>query len=62
MEISRDLQIDNYSALVTVGGDGTVHEVVNGLMCRQDGKKLPLCFLPNGSGNDLCGSLGLDDF
>jgi len=54
------LDIDNYSAIVAVGGDGTIHEVINGLMRRQDGKKLPVAFLPNGSGNDACGSIECD--
>ena len=62
MKIAGKFEIDNYSAIVAVGGDGTCHEVVNGLMMRPDKKKLPICFLPNGSGNDLCGALELNDF
>jgi diacylglycerol kinase family enzyme len=62
MKIAQELDIDLYSAIVAVGGDGTCHEVVNGLMSRKDKKRLPICFLPNGSGNDLCGSLNLNDF
>ena len=34
MRIARDVEIDEYSAIVSVGGDGTCHEVVNGLMAR----------------------------
>jgi diacylglycerol kinase (ATP) len=49
----RAINIDDYCAIVAVGGDGTCHEVVNGLLTRSDKKKLPVCFLPNGSGNDL---------
>jgi len=37
---------------VGVGGDGTAHEVVNGMMLRSDKKRLPVAFLPNGTGND----------
>ena len=44
---------------MAVGGDGTIHEVVNGLMFRPDQKKVPLSFIPNGSGNDTCGSIGV---
>jgi diacylglycerol kinase family enzyme len=44
---------------VAVGGDGTLHEVVNGLMFREDKKKIPIAFIPNGSGNDTCASIGV---
>jgi len=47
-------QIKNFSAIIISGGDGTIHEVINGLMRRQDKKKLPIALIPNGSGNDTC--------
>lgn len=56
----QSLELDDYSCVVTVGGDGTIHEAVNGLLTRQDGRRIPLGFLPNGSGDDFCGNLGLD--
>lgn len=37
--------------VVAVGGDGTCHEVVNGIM--RAGKKPVFAFLPNGTGNDF---------
>lgn len=42
--------------LVVLGGDGTVNEVVNGIVRIQD---TILGYLPTGSGNDLAGGLGL---
>lgn len=39
---------------MAVGGDGTLHEVVNGLMRRSDKKKIPMGFIPAGTGNDFC--------
>lgn len=44
---------------MAVGGDGTVHEVVNGMLHRADKKKIPMAFIPNGSGNDFCASLNI---
>ena len=44
--------MDKYSAMVAVGGDGTYHEVVNGMLHRKDKRKIPVAFIPNGSGND----------
>jgi YegS/Rv2252/BmrU family lipid kinase len=48
-----------YDVVVAVGGDGTVHEVLNGLM-RQPAETRPaLAVLPTGSGNDTCRTLGI---
>lgn len=44
---------------MAVGGDGTLHEVINGLLQRPDGKKIPIALVPNGSGNDTCHTLGI---
>ena len=60
VNIVKNLVIDDYSAIVAVGGDGTSHEVINGLFYRKDKKKLPLAFLPNGTGNDFCINLALE--
>lgn len=45
--------------LVAVGGDGSFHEVVNGMLARPDKKKIPIGLVPNGSGNDTTTSLGV---
>jgi len=59
--ISRErINVDEHSAIVAVGGDGTLHEVINGMMNREDKKKLPIAFIPNGSGNDLVSCFGID--
>ena len=55
----KNADLDQYSAVIACGGDGTIHEVVNGLLHRDDGKKIPLGLLPNGSGNDMCRAIEL---
>jgi diacylglycerol kinase family enzyme len=32
----EDIDPDKFSAIAAVGGDGTLHEVINGLMYRDD--------------------------
>lgn len=45
---------DGWPAVVAVGGDGTVHEVVNGLMrAANGGPSVPLGVVGVGSGNDF---------
>lgn len=51
--------MDNISALGISGGDGSIYEVVNGMLHRKDKKRVPIAFLPNGSGNDCCRSYNL---
>lgn len=48
-----------YSLVIAAGGDGTVHEVVNGLMELPAEKRPHLGVVPLGSGNDFSFSLGI---
>lgn len=50
-----------YSAVIAAGGDGTVNEVVNGLLAAAapDQPTLPLGILPIGTGNDFNDMAGL---
>lgn len=60
-ELAREAIVAGYEVLVAVGGDGTVNEVVNGvLQCQED--KLGdavLGVLPVGRGNDFCFASGI---
>ncbi|HIF88382.1 MAG TPA: diacylglycerol kinase family lipid kinase [Candidatus Thioglobus sp.] len=45
---------EKYSAVIAVGGDGTVHEVVNGLLrASSEGETIPLGVIPLGNGDDF---------
>ena len=59
--LGNTLDLTKYSALIAVGGDGSVSEVVSGMLSREDGKRLPVGCIPNGSGNYLCLELGIFD-
>jgi YegS/Rv2252/BmrU family lipid kinase len=45
--------------VIAAGGDGTVHEVLNGLMRIPEGDRPALAVLPTGSGNDTRRTLGV---
>lgn len=56
----RSLNLSEIDGLVVVGGDGTVHDVINGLMDRPDATtaiQTPIGVIPAGTGNGLCQSL-----
>lgn len=48
-----------YDLVVAAGGDGTVHEVLNGLMTHPSESRPALGLLPTGSGNDTRRTLGI---
>ncbi|HUX37604.1 MAG TPA: diacylglycerol kinase family protein [Rectinemataceae bacterium] len=60
-ELARGASLAGYALLVAAGGDGTLNEVINGLMlCKQDGGRPPaLGVLPVGRGNDLAYGMGV---
>lgn len=50
-ELARTLDLDGYDGICSIGGDGTAHEVVNGLMQRESPARPPLGIIPAGTGN-----------
>ena len=50
-------QAPDHDLVVCCGGDGTLGEVINGLL--QCEKRIPLGYVPLGSTNDFAGSMGL---
>lgn len=50
---------EGFDPVVAVGGDGTVHEVVNGLMRLEADRRPRLGIVPIGSGNDFAGGVGV---
>ena len=60
-ELARQAGLDGYDRVVALGGDGTVHEVVNGLMQVPAAQRPALGVVPLGSGNDFAWALGLPE-
>jgi diacylglycerol kinase family enzyme len=58
-EIARTLSRQRESSLCVIGGDGTIHEVVSGLMERGEPVSVPLGIIPGGTGNDVAKQLGI---
>lgn len=56
-EIAADLDEKSTDMIVVSGGDGTLNEVVTGLL--KSGKNIPIGYIPAGSTNDFASSFGL---
>ena len=51
--------VANYDFIVCLGGDGTLSEVVNGMMQAEN--KRPIGYIPLGTANDVAKTLGLSN-
>ena len=49
----------SYDSIVCRGGDGTLNEVVNGVMKLDEDKRPPIGYVPSGSANDFARSLNI---
>jgi YegS/Rv2252/BmrU family lipid kinase len=60
-EMAQQLDLAGFAGLCCIGGDGTNHEVVCGLMRRTHPADVPLGIIPGGTGNSLAQHLGILD-
>ncbi len=59
IELAREAGIHHYDKVIAMGGDGTVHEVINGLMKLPERIRPVLGVVPAGSGNDFSHAIGV---
>jgi diacylglycerol kinase family enzyme len=59
LELARLAASDGYRFLVAVGGDGTIHEVANGLHNSTNADTTVMGIVGTGTGNDFIKSLGI---
>lgn len=60
-QLAKQAGDHGYELVIAMGGDGTVHEVINGLMQVPQDKRPILGVVPVGSGNDFAHAIGLPD-
>ncbi len=59
IELAKQAAEEGCDLVIAMGGDGTVHEVMNGLMQVPENKRPMMGIVPNGSGNDFAYSIGV---
>ena len=60
-EIAALASSDRYGTVIVLGGDGVVHETVNGLMKIDAADRPRMGVIPVGSGNDYARTLGMSE-
>jgi diacylglycerol kinase (ATP) len=58
-ELARQAAEEGYELVISVGGDGTTHEVINGLMQVPEERRPQLGIVPVGTGNDFASNVGM---
>ena len=59
IELARAAASDEYHYVVAVGGDGTVNEVANGMLCPAAASSTALGVISTGTGSDFARSVGI---
>jgi len=60
-DLAHQLDFSLFDGFLAIGGDGTLHEVVNGMLSRPDQQRIPIGIIPGGSGNSYMHDLELTD-
>ncbi|MBR2804572.1 MAG: diacylglycerol kinase family lipid kinase, partial [Eggerthellaceae bacterium] len=61
VDLAAEASSERYDTVIALGGDGIVHEVVNGLMRLPFDKRPSFGLVPVGSGNDYARTLGMSE-
>ena len=58
------LDFEDGDALMSVGGDGTLSEIITGLLKREDdsSERIPISIIPSGSGNSQANDMDIVDY
>jgi YegS/Rv2252/BmrU family lipid kinase len=57
-ELARTVDLCGCDGFCLIGGDGTIHEAVNGLLQRGEPAPVPIGIIPGGTGNSVALHLG----
>ncbi len=59
ISLASNIDLDDFDGILAVGGDGTLFEVINGLLKSKQNMTLPVGQIPVGTGNSFIKDLGI---
>tara|TARA_B100000886_G_scaffold272136_1_gene196061 strand:- start:1164 stop:2051 length:888 start_codon:yes stop_codon:yes gene_type:complete len=57
----KQTDLKQYDSVCAMGGDGTLFEVLNGMLARVENKRIPISIIPNGTGNSFMKTVGIEN-
>ena len=60
-DFANTLDFVGYDGLCAIGGDGTMYELINGMLKRDDNHKIPIGLITGGTGNSFMYDVGCLD-
>ena len=61
IKIVQNLDLSIYGGIICIGGDGSFHEVVNGMMRHPKSQQIPIGVIPGGTGDSFMHDIGILD-
>ena len=61
VELVKKTDLKQYDSVCAMGGDGTLFEVLNGMLTRTENERIPLSIIPNGTGNSFMKTVGIEN-
>ena len=61
-QLAESIDPGQYEGIISVGGDGTLFEILNGLLDGSSSLETPIGVIPVGTGNSFIRDLGIDNF
>jgi Sphingosine kinase and enzymes related to eukaryotic diacylglycerol kinase len=61
VELVKQTDLKQYDSVCAMGGDGTLFEVLNGMLNRSENERIPISIIPNGTGNSFMKTVGIEN-
>ena len=61
IDLVKKTDLMHYDSVCAMGGDGTLFEVLNGMLDRGENERIPISIIPNGTGNSFMKTIGIEN-